>query len=247
MVGGWGWEMTDEQALLASIIANPDDDAPRLIYADFIEETGIPSLVARARFIRLQIADGMTRSALSSVIVDDEAGDLLSLHGDRWLDNSRGAVHVRETWRWIWSRGFLHTVRMIGRIWMSSHKSLTDRHPIRKVVLTGPGQDHGRAFQARWGIGPPITFEYDNPEVESEPGYCPCCGGEVRAQYQDINSWQGDAYGSGIDQVYMGRYCQSCGWGPRVIQAIQPEPEGITALEEWEGYMGGDWYEGRSG
>ena len=46
--------MSDEQALLHAIIADPDDDGPRLVYADFLEETGKPENVARAEFIRLQ-------------------------------------------------------------------------------------------------------------------------------------------------------------------------------------------------
>ena len=44
--------MSIEQAFLADIIAHPDDDAPRLIYADWLEENGQPE---RGEFIRLQI------------------------------------------------------------------------------------------------------------------------------------------------------------------------------------------------
>lgn len=47
----------DERELLAAVIARPDDDLPRLVYADYIEERGDPD---RAEFIRLQcgLADG---------------------------------------------------------------------------------------------------------------------------------------------------------------------------------------------
>jgi uncharacterized protein (TIGR02996 family) len=41
-----------EQGLLADIIDNPDDDTPRLVYADWMEEKGDP---ARAELIRTQI------------------------------------------------------------------------------------------------------------------------------------------------------------------------------------------------
>jgi uncharacterized protein (TIGR02996 family) len=44
--------MTDGNALLAVIIANPDDDTPRLVYADWLQENGQPE---RTEFIRLQI------------------------------------------------------------------------------------------------------------------------------------------------------------------------------------------------
>ena len=49
--------MTSEQeALLANVAANPDDDLARLVYADWLEERGGEAETARAKFIRLQIA-----------------------------------------------------------------------------------------------------------------------------------------------------------------------------------------------
>ena len=47
--------MTDRDAMLRAIAANPDDDTPRLIYADLLDELGGDANAARARFIRLQI------------------------------------------------------------------------------------------------------------------------------------------------------------------------------------------------
>src|SRR5579871_2100557 len=44
--------MDMDEAFLQSIIENPDDDAPRLIYADWLEEHGE---AARAEFIRIQV------------------------------------------------------------------------------------------------------------------------------------------------------------------------------------------------
>src|SRR4051794_3132813 len=43
--------MSLEKALLADICARPEDDAPRLVYADWLEENGNPE---RAEFIRGQ-------------------------------------------------------------------------------------------------------------------------------------------------------------------------------------------------
>jgi uncharacterized protein (TIGR02996 family) len=54
--------MTDRDALLAAVIARPEDDLPRLVFADWLEEHGEPS---RATFIRAQIAgDEATAAAL---------------------------------------------------------------------------------------------------------------------------------------------------------------------------------------
>lgn len=46
--------MSDKQALLAAIRANPDEDTPRLMYADYLDEHGAGDLDrATAEFIRL--------------------------------------------------------------------------------------------------------------------------------------------------------------------------------------------------
>lgn len=44
--------MSDHDAFRAAITANPDDDTPRLVYADFLEEHDEPE---RAAFIRAQV------------------------------------------------------------------------------------------------------------------------------------------------------------------------------------------------
>ncbi len=48
--------MTDtEAALLRAIAAMPDEDTPRLVFADYLDEKGEPAASARAEFIRLQV------------------------------------------------------------------------------------------------------------------------------------------------------------------------------------------------
>src|SRR5579883_1945707 len=48
--------MTDtEAALLRAIAANRDEDTPRLVFADYLDELGEPSRSARAEFIRLHV------------------------------------------------------------------------------------------------------------------------------------------------------------------------------------------------
>src|SRR5262245_31666860 len=44
--------MSDHEAFLSAILESPDDDAPRLVYADWLDEHGDPD---RATFIRVQI------------------------------------------------------------------------------------------------------------------------------------------------------------------------------------------------
>src|SRR4051794_4771556 len=46
--------MTDESAFLAAVRDAPEDDGPRLVYADWLDEQGDPDLSARAELIRVQ-------------------------------------------------------------------------------------------------------------------------------------------------------------------------------------------------
>lgn len=48
--------MIDDLSFMRVICASPDDDAPRLLYADFLDEKGDPASAARAEFIRVQCA-----------------------------------------------------------------------------------------------------------------------------------------------------------------------------------------------
>ena len=63
--------MTDRDALLEAVFAAPDDDAPRLVYADWLDENGHPE---QADFIRRQIelyrtpADDPTRPARTAAV-----------------------------------------------------------------------------------------------------------------------------------------------------------------------------------
>src|SRR5262245_21570265 len=48
--------MTDRAALLAAVLADPADDTPRLVFADWLDEIGDPADAARAAFIRAEVA-----------------------------------------------------------------------------------------------------------------------------------------------------------------------------------------------
>ncbi len=79
--------MSDEAALLTAIAAHPDEDTPRLMYADWLDEHGRP---IRAEFIRVQIdiarKDHLPRAILNRYVdlfkrnqelIDDHRAELL--------------------------------------------------------------------------------------------------------------------------------------------------------------------------
>lgn len=78
--------MTDtESALLRAIAALPDEDTPRLVYADCLDETGDAGASARAEFVRAQVrAARLPYADAERAALDRRAGELLTTWGDVW-------------------------------------------------------------------------------------------------------------------------------------------------------------------
>ncbi len=77
--------MNEREALLRAVCDNPDDDTPRLVFADWLQEHGDE---ARAEFIRVQIE--IARGGDNSELKERERV-LLATHGERW------SAPLRET------------------------------------------------------------------------------------------------------------------------------------------------------
>lgn len=99
--------MTDEPALLAAVAAAPDDDTPRLVYADWLDDHDRP---ARAEFVR-----GQCRLAAATP-ADDGHAELVERNGElgAWLRafdpappaKRDGPLRVGETGYADYRRGF---------------------------------------------------------------------------------------------------------------------------------------------
>jgi uncharacterized protein (TIGR02996 family) len=77
--------MSDEAAFRAAVRAAPDDDAPRLRFADWLAERGDAASVARAEFIRVQCAAERLPAddpELPRLIAREQ--ELLSAHQAQW-------------------------------------------------------------------------------------------------------------------------------------------------------------------
>lgn len=77
--------MTDGDRLLRTILDDPDEDAPRLVYADWCDENGEPEL---AEFIRVQVE----LAGLERVLEEKSAADLTRFP----LENRLSALRRRE-------------------------------------------------------------------------------------------------------------------------------------------------------
>src|SRR5262245_2431631 len=81
-------------AFLDAILDNPEDDAPRLIYADWLDEQGDS---ARAEFIRLQCA--LARSPSNDRRRPgwrEREEALLAEHGSVWLGSLGGLFYLHS-------------------------------------------------------------------------------------------------------------------------------------------------------
>jgi uncharacterized protein (TIGR02996 family) len=85
--------MSDEAALLAAILAHPDEDTPRLVYADWLDEHGQHD---RAEFIRIQCDPAADEAA------EDRAVELEERNRAKWL----AGLPLFPGARWEFRRGF---------------------------------------------------------------------------------------------------------------------------------------------
>jgi uncharacterized protein (TIGR02996 family) len=99
--------MSDHHAFMQAILANPDEDAPRLIYADWLEEQGNYD---RAEFIRVQCARVQLppRDPLRKEFAKRER-DLLFRHAEEWRNGLPPLSHL--VWR-FWERGCMAAVQV---------------------------------------------------------------------------------------------------------------------------------------
>jgi uncharacterized protein (TIGR02996 family) len=91
-----------EQAFLQDIIAHPDDDAPRLVFADWLDDHGDAD---RAELIRAQCELARGASGLRLAELEARERELLDLHGPLWAAPLRGLVDA-----WKFRRGFVECV-----------------------------------------------------------------------------------------------------------------------------------------
>lgn len=156
--------MSEYDGFLAAIIAAPDDDMPRLIAADFLDENGEPE---RAEFVRVQIAmvngsiqerlpdprkHTQLKSDLSWQSVDDcgncphcrrRESELL------WRSDCPPGVESmpRQEWvpgladmlghshgRWRFRRGFVSEITCSWADWLKHHAAILAACPIRRIL-----------------------------------------------------------------------------------------------------------------
>jgi uncharacterized protein (TIGR02996 family) len=77
--------MSDEASFLRTIQANPKDDAPRLVYADWLDECGDELSSRKAAFLRLTARLMTTRSRIGRAYWDTKIRPLAPNLDPKWL------------------------------------------------------------------------------------------------------------------------------------------------------------------
>src|SRR4051794_20166340 len=109
--------MASHQAFLADIIECPDDDAPRLVYADWLDDNGDAD---RAELIRAQCESArLPECDRRRLLLEARAAELLAAHGRAWLGPLAGLVS-----RPVFRRGFLDQAALGARRLLESGDEL---------------------------------------------------------------------------------------------------------------------------
>src|SRR6266536_2591802 len=105
--------MSSADTFLAGIRERPEDDAERLVFADWLEEQDEPD---RAEFIRLQVRLAqLSDHDPARFDLEERAQDLLAEHQSRWLSHlPKWARAVELNFR----RGLPEEAKMLAAAWL---------------------------------------------------------------------------------------------------------------------------------
>jgi uncharacterized protein (TIGR02996 family) len=129
--------MDQQQAFVQAIDEAPADDAPRLIFADWLDEHGQPD---RAEFIRVQCElERLWAGDKRAAELRRRSLALLAEHETRWLGEWADLLV-----RWTFRRGFLDSVVVTPGPFLNHGGELFRLHPVRQVAFVN---DAGRPIE----------------------------------------------------------------------------------------------------
>lgn len=145
----------DAAPFLRTIIDRPHDDTPRLVYADWLDDTGDPVHVARAEFIRVQCRIAAAdRFAPDLRPLRTRERELFTRFGRAWLKLDKlewwvdAEILDTPMFSGRYRRGFIDTIRFrTPAAFLDAAESLFERTPLTGVILTSTFSDRAAAFR----------------------------------------------------------------------------------------------------
>ena len=123
--------MSLREAFLQDILGNPDDIAPRLVYADWLDEHGDDPDRDRAEFIRAQCElERIGQEDARRPALDRRARQLLSKHRKLWNEPLRKG---RLGSRWVYRRGFVEELTLPAERFVEVADRLFAVAPVRLI------------------------------------------------------------------------------------------------------------------
>ena len=160
--------MSDHDALLAAILADPADDTARLVYADWLTENGQSD---RGEFIRVEIELAHTPPHTE----DDERrrsvllrrrDQLLKQHRDEWL--AQFTPFARES---SFHRGFLQSLDVPVNMFLQNGERWFEHAPLTHLKFTTSGMRDADSRSELWWAEPlfasPLLGRLEMLDLES--------------------------------------------------------------------------------
>jgi uncharacterized protein (TIGR02996 family) len=153
--------MAHNEAFLKAILADPEDDTVRLIYADWLEEYGE---LDRAEFIRLQCeAARLPPSDRRKEELNTRAQALLTdANWSAWGGMLRGMAYS-----WQFRRGFIEKVWMGVNDFLEHAERVMKMAPVRHIQFIGAAPISPSALVSPW-LERLITLDLRDSSVSPE-------------------------------------------------------------------------------
>jgi uncharacterized protein (TIGR02996 family) len=185
----------NREALIAAVLADPDDDTPRLVFADWLDEHGEHERAEVIRVgCRLVEARRRKRHKLARGLRDQQ-DRLLSKKADR-SSPCNAALWVGEAGMKFsphWSRGFVYGVAGAAARWVAEADALLRGHPVTEVELTTTPELQTAAGGLKMGLrGDPLRRTYSHKKLwagaSPGEGWSPLLG-LLRRRWPRIRTW----------------------------------------------------------
>jgi uncharacterized protein (TIGR02996 family) len=129
---------SEREQFLAEILANPSDMAPRLIFADWLEEQGDP----RGEFIRIQLElSEASENYARREELDERQDQLRRAHEAEWCASLKGKVTG-----YTFGGGFVESVEMTYDQAIRHSDDLAKLIPLRRLIVSRGGRVNDRLF-----------------------------------------------------------------------------------------------------
>ena len=125
--------MREREGLLKAVCYSPEDDAPRLVFADWLEEHGEPE---RAELIRTQCELARGAKVRRRAALAAREAELLAAHAAEWVEPLREFIY--EDWSatpYVFRRGFVEQIDVLGETLVESGAELFASAPVRGVRM----------------------------------------------------------------------------------------------------------------